>query len=391
VAFALPRRAVRHIGLGVLGMLAAASIGAESVPEPETARSALEQVLGASTEGFARATAVRAFRFPDDHGPHPAYRSEWWYFTGNVTAPGGRRFGFQLTFFRFALAPGVQERASAWASNQVYMAHFAVSDVAAGRFHAAEAFSREALDLAGARAAPFRVWLGTWHARSDAGFFPLSLHAEDGGYQIDLRLDAGKPVVLNGEAGLSRKSAEPGNASYYYSIPRIPVRGRLATPDGAWQVRGSAWFDREWSSSALAADQAGWDWFALQLSDGRDLMVYRLRTRDGGTDPASGGTLVEADGRARSLGAGEFLLDALDHWSSPRGDARYPARWRLRVPDAAIDVEITPEIADQELNFAFRYYEGASRVSGTSNSVEVTGHGHVELTGYTGSGAAVTR
>jgi predicted secreted hydrolase len=334
---------------------------------------------------------VRPFRFPDDHGPHPDFRSEWWYFTGNVVSPGGRRFGFQLTFFRFALTPEAPARDSAWASNQVYMAHFAVSDVTAGRFHAAESFSREALDLAGARAAPFAVWLGSWRARAEGHFFPLTLHAEDGGYAIDLRLDAGKPVVLNGEQGLSRKSAEPGNASYYYSIPRIPVNGRISTPAGDWQVSGSAWFDREWSSSALGADQVGWDWFALQLSDGRDLMVYRLRTRDGGTDPASGGTLVEADGRARGLDADAFALEVLEHWSSPRDGARYPARWRLRVPSAAIDVQVTPEFPDQELDLTFRYFEGASRVSGTSDSVRVTGHGHVELTGYASGGASLAR
>jgi predicted secreted hydrolase len=268
------------------------------------------------------------------------------------------------------------------------MAHFAVSDVAERRFHAAESFSRAALGLAGARGQPFRVWLETWEARSEGAFTPMRLRAADAGYAIDLELDAVKPVVLNGEAGLSRKSAEPGNASYYYSIPRLQARGRLATPAADFQVRGFAWFDREWSTSALASDQEGWDWFALQLSDGRDLMVYRLRTRGGGTDPASAGTLVEPDGRVRRLGAQDFRIEVLDHWTSPRGAARYPSRWRVRVPSAAIDVTVTPEIADQELDLAFRYYEGASRVTGTSASADVSGHGHVELTGYAREGAA---
>jgi predicted secreted hydrolase len=345
-------------------------------------RADVSGVLGGGDEGFARASAPRPFRFPDDHGPHPAYRSEWWYYTGNLRAGDGRRFGFQLTFFRFALSPEPVERASAWGTNQVYMAHFAVTDVAGRRFHAAERFGRGALDLAGARAAPYRVWLGRWQASAGSTPFPLALQAEDGGYGIDLVLARGKPVVANGEAGLSRKSAEPGNASYYYSIPRMPVSGRVTTPEGAWEVEGAAWFDREWSSSALAPDQVGWDWFALQLSDGRDLMVFRLRTRDGGADPHSAGTLVEADGSSRSLSAGDFLLDELDHWESPRGGARYPSRWRVRVPSAAIDVEVTPEVADQELDLAFRYWEGASRVTGLSADAGVTGHGHVELTGY---------
>ncbi len=372
--------------LVALGLMLAGTAAADSASE-----SRVMQALGMSPHGFASATVARPFRFPEDHGSHPEFRSEWWYFTGNVTAGGGRRFAFQLTFFRFALASEAPVRASAWASNQVYMAHFAVTDIAEQRFHAAERFSRGALDLAGARAAPFRVWLGSWQASTAVALFPLRLCAEDGGYAIDLRLEQRKPVVLNGDAGLSRKSAQAGYASYYYSIPRISVSGRLATPDGVWQVGGAAWFDREWSSSALAPDQIGWDWFALQLSDGRDLMVYRLRLTDGGTDPHSAGTLVEADGEARSLAADDFLLDELDHWRSPRDGARYPSRWRVRVPSAAIDVEIVPEMPDQELNLAFRYWEGAARVTGSSASAEITGHGHVELTGYASGRPAMPR
>jgi len=355
---------------------------ADAASTAQEARTDVLGVLGGGDEGFARATAPRPFRFPADHGPHPEYRSEWWYYTGNVRAGDGRRFGFQLTFFRFALTPEAAPRASAWGTNQVYMAHFAITDVAGRRFHAAERFGRGALNLAGARAAPYRVWLGDWQANAGTTPFPVALQAADGGYGIDLRLEQGKPVVANGEAGLSRKSAEPGNASYYYSIPRMPVSGRITTPDGAWQVEGAAWFDREWSSSALAPDQIGWDWFALQLSDGRDLMVFRLRTRDGDADPHSAGTLVEADGSSRSLSARDFLLDELDHWASPRDATRYPSRWRVRVPSAAIDVEVTPEVADQELDLAFRYWEVASRVAGVSADAEITGRGHVELTGY---------
>lgn len=388
------RRHARTAALALAALLALGAAAADPEATPESARNAVRAVLEAPSEGFARATAPRAFQFPADHGPHGNFRTEWWYFTGNVADPEERRFAFQLTFFRFALAPKARERASAWGTNQIYMAHFTVTDVAAGRFHAAEAFSREALGLAGARALPFRVWLGAWQASGDGDgdpIAPLELSAADGGYAIDVRLEAHKPLVLNGEAGLSRKSAAAGNASYYYSIPRLSVAGELTTPDGRHAVRGSAWFDREWSTSALAADQAGWDWFALQLSDGRELMVYRLRLRDGSSDAASGGTLVEADGSARSFDAAAFVLDTLEHWQSPRGDARYPSRWRLRVPSAAIDVYITPLIADQELDLAFRYWEGASRVEGTSNALPVAGHGHVELTGYGRAASGVPR
>ena len=375
----------------MLGLMLAGSVAADAVSPAQESAGDVMRALGASPQGFARAKAPRSFRFPEDHGSHPEFRSEWWYYSGNVAAGDGRRFAFQLTFFRFALSPRAPARSSAWASNQVYMAHFTVTDVARNRFHAAQRFSRGALDLAGALAVPFRVWLGSWQARAGGAFFPQRLHAEDGGYAIDLRLEQRKPLVLNGDAGLSRKSAEAGNASYYYSIPRNAVRGRLATPDGVWQVEGAAWFDREWGTSALAPDQVGWDWFALQLSDGRDLMIYRLRLTDGGADPHSAGTLVEADGAARSLSADDFQLDELDYWRSPRDGARYPSRWRVRVPSAAIDVEVTPEIPDQELDLAFRYWEGASRVAGTSASARVSGHGHVELTGYASGSATMPR
>lgn len=371
--------------------MVAGGVVADSTPPAQERDSDIMQVLGAPAQGFASATASRPLRFPADHGPHPEFRSEWWYYTGNVAAGDGRRFAFQLTFFRFALSAQAPARASAWAGNQVYMAHFAVTDIAEDRFHAAERFSRAALEMAGARAAPFRVWLGNWQASAGEAHFPQTLRADDGGYAIDLRLDEAKPLVLNGVAGYSQKSAETGNASYYYSIPRMGVAGSLATPEGIWQVEGTAWFDREWSSSALAAEQQGWDWFALQLSDGRDLMVYQLRASDGSADPHSAGTLIEADGKARKLQSSDFSLDVLEHWRSPRGGARYPSRWRLRVPSAGIDVMVTPETADQELNLAFRYWEGASRVAGTSALAPVTGHGHVELTGYASGRASMPR
>jgi len=379
------RRRARAVLLSV-ALIAGGAVSAEGGSPGD-----VMEILAAAPQGFAVAGAPRPFRFPEDHGAHDGFRSEWWYYTGNVATDKGRRFAFQLTFFRFALSPQATERASAWASNQVYMAHFAVTDVDQGRFHAAERFSRGALDLAGARPLPFRVWLGDWQAGARVGFYPQSLRAGDGGYAIDLRLDRGKPVILNGDGGLSQKSAVPGNASYYYSIPRMAVAGTITTPEGDWRGQGAAWFDREWSSSALAADQIGWDWFALQLSDGRDLMVFRLRPREVGGQAHAAGTLVEADGEARSLLARDFILDELDFWRSPRGGARYPARWRLRVPSAAIDVEITPQVPDQELNLGFRYWEGASRVTGSSAASPVTGYGHVELTGYSPDAVAIPR
>jgi predicted secreted hydrolase len=337
----------------------------------------------AADPGYARVTRPRPFSFPADHGPHEQYRAEWWYFTGNLDDSAGRAFGYELTFFRFALAPRRAASASRWRTNQLYMAHFAVSDVEDDRFRSFERYSRAALGLAGAEAQPLRIWLYDWSA-SAAGrsTFPLVLRAQAEGIGIDLVLTAGKPVVLQGKSGFSRKSGGTGQASYYYSFTRMPTAGTIQIDGRKHRVEGNSWMDREWSTSALSKEQAGWDWFALQLSDGRDLMFYRLRRKDGTPDPFSAGTLVEADGTARPLGHGAVLIRARRHWRSPRTGALYPAEWSLRVPDYGIDIDIEPLMDDQELNVAFKYWEGAVRLHGISAGHSVSGRGYVELTGY---------
>jgi predicted secreted hydrolase len=377
-------------GLGVVIHLGGERAGPAGL---RAALSVAEALAPAGTEGFERALHPRAFAFPADHGPHPRFRTEWWYWTGNLRAAGnggGRRFGFQLTFFRTALAPTVAPRRSAWSARDVYMAHLALTDVDAGRFGARDRLARGALDLAGAAGEPFRVWVGDWVAEAEApAGWPLRLRAGEGDIGIDLMLSAGKPPVLHGERGLSRKSAEPGNASYYYSLTRMPVGGQVRAGGRALAVEGLAWMDREWSTSALSRDQVGWDWFALQLADGRELMLYRLRRRDGGISPESQGTLVAADGATRVLDRDAVEVVVLDHWTSPRGGTRYPARWRLRVPAANLDVVVTPLLRDQELDLAVRYWEGAVRVEGAADGRPLAGAGYVELVGYvaTGGGA----
>lgn len=367
-------------------------------PPPRAARLEVAAALGGPAEaGFARAVAPRPFAFPADHGPHPAFRTEWWYFTGNLEAAGGRRFGYQLTFFRNALAPPAPEapaRASAFAARQVFLAHLAVTDVAAGRFHAFERFRREALGLAGASGAggapsrTFRVWLDRWAvtAAGRDGAFPARLRAAAGEVALDLRLDAGKPPVLQGDRGLSRKGAAPGQASYYYSLTRMPSAGTVRVGGRSWAVRGLSWMDREWSTSSLSPGQVGWDWFALQLADGRDLMLAQLRRAGGEVDPASAGMLVAPDGAARPLAKDDATIEVLARWESPAGGS-YPARWRVRVPAAGLDLDVKPLVADQEHRGAFRYWEGAVAVAGTSRGAPVAGKGYVELTGYAESAA----
>jgi predicted secreted hydrolase len=337
------------------------------------------------TTGYARAIAFREFRFPADHGPHREFQTEWWYWTGVLDGPAGRRFGYQLTFFRSALSPEKAPRPSQWGTTDVYMAHFTLTDEKGGQFRAFENLAREAVGLAGATAAPFHVWVLDWEVQgpdSTETATPMHLRASQDGVAIDLDLEQGKPPVLQGDRGLSQKGPEPGNASYYYSLTRMPTSGSVVAGGIRYDVRGESWMDREFSTSALSPDQAGWDWLSLALSDGRELMFYRLRKKDGSTDAMSGGSLVDAEGRSRYLGAGDATIMPLSTWQSPRSGAVYPSSFRLIVPSAGIDLDVAPLLRDQELDVSFRYWEGAVAAQGREGSSVSSARGYVELTGY---------
>lgn len=380
--------------LACLALLAACDAAPSPPRSPRLrVRDALRGASLADDAGFARADRVRAFEFPADHGPHPEFRSEWWYVTGNLAGADGRRFGFHVTFFRNALAPGAIAAATAspWRTHQLWMAHFALSDVQRGRMHAAERFARGALDLAGARAVPFAVHVEDWSLASlGVDFAPLRLRAKDGAVEVDLELVVERGVVLQGEDGLSRKGEREGNASYYYSVPRLRVTGRVSDLGGdPIEVAGTAWLDREWSTSALDERQLGWDWFALQLDEPAsgplELMLYRLRRDDGSSDPASAGSLVGERLARTPLSLADFSLEALRFATSPRSAAHYPVEWRVRVPAQGLDLRVSPVLDDQELDLAFRYWEGAVDVRGTRNGVPLTGRGYLEMTGYADS------
>lgn len=332
---------------------------------------------------FARALAPRKFSFPRDHGPHPDYQTEWWYYTGNLETSEGALLGYQLTFFRRGLNPQAAARVPRLAANEVYFAHFAISDIAGGRHPFFERFSRSALGLAGASGDPFRVWLEDWEARSlDHAGGQLRLVAREGGWSLDLRLEALKPVVAHGLGGLSPKSEAPGNASYYLSRTRLRTVGEVTLDGEPLSVSGESWFDHEWSTSALGPQAVGWDWFSLQLADERDLMLFQIRNADGSLDPVSGGTLIEADGRARALRRDPIELKVETWWRSPSTGARYPARWRVAIPGELIQLTVEPLLADQEMRVSFPYWEGAVRVSGTSRGRPIQGQGYLEMTGY---------
>jgi predicted secreted hydrolase len=372
----------------LLALAIAAAAGCGKTPQPPPpAESAPEPTFLAAGEetskAFKKVLAPRAFRFPRDHGAHPEYRTEWWYFTGNLQAPNGRHYGFELTMFRYALAAKRPDRPSAWATNQVWMAHLAVTDADGGEFIAEERFARPSLGLAGARADPFKVWVGPWSASGvGRGIPPLELHAEGERIGLGLELTGPARMLLQGDRGMDRKGPEPGNASYYYSLPRLHVEGRLRIGDREESVSGLAWMDREWSSSTLSADVAGWDWFGLQLADGRDLMFYRLRRNDGTTSPFSSGTLLEKDGERKTLSSQDVRLQVLETWTSPKSGATYPVAWRLEIPEEALSVRVEPYLNDQELRLSVRYWEGAVKVSAGQDGVDVAGSGYLELTGY---------
>jgi predicted secreted hydrolase len=336
--------------------------------------------------GFARAMGPRPLSFPTDLGPHDDFQTEWWYYTGNLDTSEGQHFGYQLTFFRRALVPpeAWPARASDWGTAQVYMAHLALTDVSGNRHYAYERLARGAAGLAGAAAEPYRVWLDEWSVVTGSDGL-LRLQASDGAIALQLDLRSTKPRVLQGEAGYSRKGPEPGNASYYFSETRIATKGTVTVDGRSYAVDGLSWMDHEFSTSALSAGQTGWDWFSLQLSSGRELMVFQLRRSDGNADPFSAGMLVNADGTTERLGPQDFALQVTGQWRSPHTRANYPSGWRLTLPAHGVDLTVTPYIADQELNVGYNYWEGAVRAAGTLGGQTITGSGYVELTGYAGS------
>lgn len=342
----------------------------------------LHSVLGSGgvAPQFEKADRPRTFSFPDDHGAHNRFRSEWWYFTGNLTTVQGAPFAYQLTVFRNALGPAPQtpdSEQSAWRARQVYMGHFAITDIAGGAHYPSERFAREAQGLAGSKRYPFQIWVDDWTITlSDENW---QLTAGDNNRSINLTLQALKPPVLQGRDGLSVKSA--GNASYYYSLTRMQTQGTISVGDAEFQVSGLSWLDREWSTSSLSGEQSGWDWLSLQFDHGWELMFYQLRRLDGDPDAFSAGVLVDPSGAATALPLVEVAMVPARYWESDQG-IRYPVAWQVKSQVHELDLSVTARVDNQEMPLAFRYWEGAVRAEGTLRGAPVTGSGFLELTGY---------
>lgn len=329
--------------------------------------------------------------FPDDHGPHPGYRTEWWYYTGNLSGADGKRFGFQLTFFRSRLAPpaGTADRpqpSSAWRADQLYLAHAALTDITGGRHYQSEKTARPVLSLAGAEQTD-RVWtihVHNWRTVISPDGHRLQADTDDFALTLDLIPD--KSPVLHGRDGYSLKGQLPGRASCYYSISRLQAAGTLALDGPPQTVQGTAWMDHEFSSAPLQPGITGWDWFSLQLSDRTEIMIYLLRQADGRLNPASSGTYVPPSGKSRHLALGDVHIEPLAFWTSPHSGARYPIKWKLTVDGLKCDLTVTAALFDQEMQTPrstnVTYWEGSVRARGVKGDKSVEGVGYVELTGY---------
>jgi predicted secreted hydrolase len=343
---------------------------------------------GKPPEPWQSAVGPWDWSFPRDHGAHPPFKSEWWYFTGNVHDAQGRRFGYQLTLFREGVQFKPAQPDSRWSVRDFYFGHFTISDITADKFHFEERVSRGALGDAGAATGHMYVKLGSWTIQQDdREVCQLSAHSAD--LDLNLTETPSTPLVLEGIGGLSRKGQGRGQASYYYSYPRLATTGLLRVGDAIYNVTGDSWFDHEFSTSSLGPQEVGWDWFCIQLSDREEIMLYVLRSKSGAISAVSEGTWIGVDGHAHRIEPGQFTVQKTGDWRSPGSGTLYPAGWHITVPGHQADLTVTPAMADQELRLSkmgtLDYWEGACDTRGTVGGKAVTGVGYTELTGYAGA------
>ena len=324
------------------------------------------------------------YQFPLDYFNHPDYQTEWWYYTGNITGAEGRRFGFELTFFRQGVSRDAS-KTSVWDVRDIYLAHFALSDLDGGKFYHAERINRAGPGIAGIDAQRERIWNGNWclqwHGEDQ------ELRALDERFSISLVLHPQKPPVIHGENGISQKAEGLGHASHYISFTRLSTEGTITDGGKSLRVTGLSWMDHEFFTQPLAVDQAGWDWLSVQLDDNSEVMLYRLRRKDGTPDPYSAGTYVDSEGKSRHLRSSEFsLLPQAESWTSPASLAKYPVRWTIVIPELGIQLNATTSLKPQELpgdsKLLPAYWEGAITLEGHRRDAPLKGVGYLEMTGY---------
>ncbi len=324
-----------------------------------------------------------SWKFPRDFGSHPEYQTEWWYYTGHLQTEEGNRFGFELTFFRVGLDPAARNPSS-FTAKDLYFAHFAVSDLKNHRFWYAEKMNRPGPGLAGAKVSTLDTWNEDWRVFREGASHHLTAQGEPFG--LDLKVQSSIPVILHGIKGYSRKGPSPGNTSQYFSLPLLTAQGTLRVGSRDHQAAGKAWMDHEFFSGKIDPEETGWDWFGLQFSDSTELMLYRVRMKDGTIHPVSSGTWVDAKGKAVHLDSKAIQTEVLKTWKSPRTGAVYPIRWKISVPTLHLDFEAAADFPDQELdtNQSTRlvYWEGSVGVKGKRGCELLQGEGYMELTGY---------
>ena len=329
--------------------------------------------LGEGADGFAPVVPGRTFAFPADHGPHPAFRIEWWYVTANLADSSGTAYGAQWTLFRQAIAAGAPQEG--WANQQIWMGHAAVTR--ADTHRVSQSFARGGVGQAGVEATPFHGWIDNWEMRgldamNDTNIAPLRLSASGTDFSYALRLDADRPLVLQGDGGYSRKSLRE-QASYYYSQPHYSAKGSIVIDDKPVDVTGQAWLDREWSSQPLASDQSGWDWLSLHFRSGDKLMLYRMRQTDG--QHYGSGKWIAPDGKAELLASADIAMTPLA--ITEIEGRKIPTSWRIAIPKFALAIDCTPLNAKSWMGTSFPYWEGPISFAGSH-----TGVGYLEMTGY---------
>ena len=335
---------------------------------------------------YQKALPGYQYQFPRDHFSHPDYQTEWWYYTGNLRAADGHKFGFELTFFRQGVSRG-QTQKSDWNIQDVYLAHFTLSDIDGGRFYHNERVNRAGPGLAGVSEPAAKVWNGNWQVQWKGDQQQLQAIAQN--FSIRLVMSSRKPPVIHGKNGVSQKSAGTGQASHYISFTRLLTTGTIQLDARDYQVEGTAWMDHEFFTHELDPNESGWDWVSLQLDDNTELMLYRFRHKDGSVDHFSAGTYIDAEGRPAYLGVADFSMQpGKETYASPATHAVYPIAWRITVPSLRLDLQLTTPLKSQELVSAMgpglSYWEGSITVSGTRDTKSAKGVGYLEMTGYAG-------
>lgn len=328
------------------------------------------------------------YEFPRDHFNHPDYQTEWWYYTGNLRAKNGHRFGFELTFFRQGVS--LTPNPSPWYVHDLYMAHLALSDVTGGKYFATERLNRAGPGIAGIDATSEIVWNGNWQTRIGAKTHHLQGVGDN--FSLDLNVAPQKPPVIHGTDGVSQKAEGAGHASHYLSFTRMKSTGTVELDGTTYTVAGDTWMDHEFFSDSMNSQEVGWDWLSVQLQDNTELMLYRLRHRDGSVDPYSSGTYVDAQGRAQHLALGDFtMVQAGSTYRSSKTAATYPIAWSVNIPGLALQLDISTPLKDQEFvsRFGPSYWEGAIDVSGHRGQKAISGAGYLEMTGYSNAGGAL--